>query len=53
MVNIADGSDDVIKFLLTIPCRNDIKLEMRKMPYISLSRMLGWSYYQENLIITC
>ena len=31
-VNIADGSDDVIKFLLNI----------------SLSRMLGWSRYQET-----
>lgn len=48
-----DLNDDVIKFLLIMLNCNDIKLEMRRILHILLSRMLGWSRYQENLIITC
>jgi len=47
-VNIDDGSDDVIMFLLIIHNCNDSRLEMGRIPYILLSRMLGWSRYQET-----
>jgi hypothetical protein len=48
-----DLNGEVVKFLRIIMLNcNDIKLEMRIIPHILLSRMLGWSRYQENLIIT-
>jgi len=47
-----DLNGDVIKFLLVIPSCDGVRLEMSKITYILLSKMLGGSRYQD-LIITC